>query len=124
MYEDGYRPDVARTLLANVARHVNPILRDRGWRVKRLIESASTQWIGLCTANGRTDADAASTNIQLNLRVQPDKHCTQFRSFHQILAVMLHEITHTSIGLEDIHPPACEYLKSTMCIYVHLEINS
>jgi len=106
VYEDGYRPDVARTLLANVARHVNPILRDRGWRVKRLIESASSSWIGLCTANGRTDADAASTNIQLNLRVQPDKHCTQFRSFHQILAVMLHEITHTSIGLEDIHPPA------------------
>jgi len=52
------------------------------------------------------DADAASTNIQLNLRVLPDKHCKQFRSFHQILAVMLHEITHTSIGLEDIHPPA------------------
>lgn len=106
VYEDGYRPDVARTLLATVARHVNPILRDRGWRVKRLIESASTQWIGLCTANGRNDADAASTNIQLNLRVRPDRHCKQFRSFHQILAVMLHEITHTSIGLEDIHPPA------------------
>lgn len=106
VYEDGYRPDVARTLLATVARHVNPILRDRGWRVKRLIESASNQWIGLCTANGRNDADAASTNIQLNLRLRPDKHCQQFRSFHQILAVMLHEITHTSIGLEDIHPPA------------------
>jgi len=106
VYEDGYRPDFARTLLATVARHVNPILRDRGWRVKRLIESASTQWIGLCTTNGRSDADAASTNIQLNLRVRPDRHCKQFRTFHQILAVMLHEITHTSIGLEDIHPPA------------------
>ncbi|KAL9191355.1 hypothetical protein ACHAXT_001061 [Thalassiosira profunda] len=106
VYEDGYRPDVARTLLANVARHVNPILRARGWRVKRLIESASTQWIGLCTTNGRSDADAASTNIQLNLRVRPDKRCKEFRSFHQVLAVMLHEITHTSIGLEDIHPPA------------------
>ncbi|KAL7541452.1 hypothetical protein ACHAXR_013268 [Thalassiosira sp. AJA248-18] len=106
VFEDGYRPDVARTLLASVARHVNPILRDRGWRVKRLIESASSQWIGLCTSNGRADADAASTNIQLNLRVRPDRRCTQFRTFHQILAVMLHEITHTSIGLEDIHPPA------------------
>ena len=106
VYEDGYRPDVARTLLANIARHVNPILRDRGWRVKRLIESASAHWVGLCTANGRRDADASSTNIQLNVRVQPSKHCRQFRSFHQILAVMLHEITHTSIGLEDIHPPA------------------
>ena len=29
VYEDGYRPDVARTLLANVARHVNPILDSR-----------------------------------------------------------------------------------------------
>lgn len=35
VYEDGYRPDVARTLLATVARHVNPILRERGWRCKR-----------------------------------------------------------------------------------------
>ena len=106
VYDDGYRPDVARALLAKVARHVNPILRARGWRVKRLIESSSSSWIGLCTANGRNDADAASTNIQLNLRVQPNRKCTQFRSFHQILSVMLHEITHTSIGLEDIHPPA------------------
>jgi hypothetical protein len=106
VYEDGYRPDVARALLAKVARHVNPILRARGWRVKRLIESSSSSWIGLCTANGRNDADAASTNIQLNLRIRPDRKCTQFRSFHQILSVMLHEITHTSIGLEDIHPPA------------------
>lgn len=74
--------------------------------MKRLIESASTQWIGLCTTNGRSDADGASTNIQLNLRERPDRKCKQFRSFRQILAVMLHEITHTSIGLEDIHPPA------------------
>ena len=84
VYEDGYRPDVARTLLANVARHVNPILRSRGWRVKRLIESSSPSWIGLCTSNGRSDADAASTNIQLNLRVRPDRKCTQFRSCRQI----------------------------------------
>ena len=46
VYDDGYRPDVARVLLSTVARHVNPILRSRGWRVKRLIESASTKWIG------------------------------------------------------------------------------
>ena len=105
-FEDGYRPEVARALLAKAARHVNPILRERGWRVKRLIESASRQWIGCCTGNGRDDADAASTNIQLNLRVEPNKHCQLFRSFEQIMSVMLHEITHTSIGLEDIHPPA------------------
>jgi hypothetical protein len=106
VYDDGYRPDVARTLLASVARHVNPVLRSRGWRVKRLIESSSSQWIGLCTANGRGDADAASTNIQLNLRALPDRRCEEYRSFREVLAVMLHEITHTSIGLEDIHPPA------------------
>ena len=104
VYEDGYRPEVARTLLAQVAHHVNPILRARGWRVKRLMESASTTFIGCCTGNGRHDADAASTNIQLNLRIQPNKSCTVFRTFTQLLAVMLHEITHTSIGLEDIHP--------------------
>jgi WLM domain len=104
VYEDGYRPEVARTLLAQIAHHVNPILRARGWRVKRLMESASTKYLGCCTGNGRDDADAASTNIQLNLRVQPNKHCTVFRTFSQLLSVMLHEITHTSIGLEDIHP--------------------
>jgi hypothetical protein len=104
VYEDGYRPEVARTILASIAHHVNPILRARGWRVKRLIESASHTFIGCCTGNGRYDGDAASTNIQLNLRIQPNKHCTVFRSFSQILSVMLHEITHTSIGLEDIHP--------------------
>jgi hypothetical protein len=106
VFEDGYRPQVARALLARVARHVNPILRARGWRVKRLLESASTKWIGCCTGNGRSDADAASANIQLNLRVRSSKYCETFRPFHQILSVMLHEITHISIGLEDIHPPA------------------
>lgn len=105
VYEDGYRPDLARALLAKVARHVNPILRDRGWRVKRLIESASPKHLGVCVTNGRGDADAASANIQLNLRQQPHKACRQFRSFAQVLSVMLHEITHISIGLEDIHPP-------------------
>jgi hypothetical protein len=70
------------------------------------MESSSKQWIGLCTGNGRDDADAASTNIQLNLRVEASKYCKTFRTFQQILSVMIHEITHTSIGLEDIHPPA------------------
>lgn len=98
VFQDGYRPEVARALLAQVARHVNPVLRERGWRVKRLMESASKSWIGCCTGNGRDDADAASVNIQLNLRVQPNRRCTVFRSFSQILSVMLHEITHTSIG--------------------------
>ena len=105
-YKDGYRPDVARALLARVARHVNPILRERGWRVKRLLESTSSKFLGCCLTNGRGDADAASALIQLNLRVQPNKKCQQFRSFSQVLSVMLHEITHISIGLEDIHPPA------------------
>lgn len=91
VFDDGYRPQVARALLARVARHVNPILRERGWRVKRLMESASRTWIGLCTGNNRADADAASTNIQLNLRTQPSKFCKTFRSFPQVLSVMLHE---------------------------------
>lgn len=106
VYQDGYRPDIARSLLARVARHINPILRDRGWRVKRLIESASPSFLGCCVTNGRDDADAASANIQLNLRQEPSKYCPQFRTFSQVLNVMLHEITHISIGLEDIHPPA------------------
>jgi hypothetical protein len=93
-------------MLAAVARHVNPVLRNRGWRVKRLIESTSRTWIGCCTSNGRNDADAASVNIQLNLRRRPFRSCQQFFTFRHVLAVMLHEIAHTSVGLEDIHPPA------------------
>lgn len=121
VHEDGYRPDVARTMLAAVARHVNPILRERGWRVKRLIESTSRTFLGCCHGNGRSDADAASVNIQLNLRTQPDRHCRQFRTFPRVLGVMLHEITHTSIGLEDIHPPAFyELLNEIRKQYRHL----
>ncbi|KAJ1445079.1 hypothetical protein M885DRAFT_579845 [Pelagophyceae sp. CCMP2097] len=104
--EDGYRPEVVRALLARVARHVNPILRARGWRCKRLCESTSRYASGVCYSNRRGDADAASTIIQLNVRTSPHKHCQTFRSFGGLLGVMLHEITHTSIGLGDIHPPA------------------
>jgi hypothetical protein len=56
-------------------------------------------------ADGRNDADALA-NILINLRVEPNKQCRQFKGFSSILAVMSHEITHLSIGLEDIHPPA------------------
>ena len=49
VFDDGYRPEVARSLLARIARHVNPILRERGWRVKRLMESASSRFLGCCT---------------------------------------------------------------------------
>ena len=98
--EDAPQKDIARSLLAKVARHVNPILRERGWRVKRLIESTSRTCAGVCHGNGRNDADACSVNIQLNVRQVPDKNCTEFRSFNSLLAVMLHEITHIRIGLE------------------------
>lgn len=93
-------------LLQRVADHVAPVLRYRGWRVKRLMESTSKRFAGLCVGNGRGDADGASVNIQLNVRVRPDPSCTQLRPFRSLLGVMLHEITHVSIGLEDIHPPA------------------
>lgn len=52
--KDAYRPDIARSLLARVARHVNPILRERGWRVKRLLESFSPRFAGVCYTNGWT----------------------------------------------------------------------
>ena len=71
------RPDVARTLLAAVARHVNPILRDRGWRVKRLIESASSSWIGLCTANGRQGEYVLVFDILVYFLTWPMRICTQ-----------------------------------------------
>ena len=36
------------------------------------------------------------------MRVRPDVRCTQLKSYASLLGVMLHEITHISIGLEDI----------------------
>jgi WLM domain len=94
--KDAYRPDIARSLLARVARHVNPILRERGWRVKRLVESFSPSFAGVCYTNGRDDADAASANIMLNLRTQPSRTCRQFRTFHQVLAVMVSSLWYFS----------------------------
>ena len=98
--------EAVRSLLQRVADAVAPVLAYRGWRVKRLMESVSRTAGGLCTTNGRTDADATSANIQLNVRIRPDVRCTQLKSYKSLLGVMIHEITHISIGLEDIHPPA------------------
>ena len=74
--------------------------------MKRLMESVSKTAVGVCTTNGREDEDACSANIQLNVRVVPSLTCTTLRSFHSLMSVLIHEITHISIGLEDIHPPA------------------
>jgi hypothetical protein len=70
------------------------------------MESVSQSAAGLCTTNGRADADATSCNIQLNVRTTPSLSCPTLFSFERLLSVMLHEITHITIGLEDIHPPA------------------
>ena len=53
VFEDAPQKEVVRSLLAKIARHVNPILRERGWRVKRLIESTSITCAGVCHGNGR-----------------------------------------------------------------------
>ncbi|GMH69281.1 hypothetical protein TL16_g05118, partial [Triparma laevis f. inornata] len=103
--EDAEKSEDIRALLQRCADHVAPLLRYRGWRVKRLIESRSKRFGGLCVGNGRADGDAASVNIMLNVRKYPDKKCTILKSFRQLLGVMMHEVTHVSIGLEDIHPP-------------------
>ncbi|GMH69677.1 hypothetical protein TrRE_jg9320, partial [Triparma retinervis] len=50
---------LVRSLLQLVADAVAPVLRYRGWRVKRLMESVSKNAVGLCTGNGRNDADGA-----------------------------------------------------------------
>jgi len=111
-----------RALLQQVADHITPLLRYRGWRIKRLLESNSTKWHGLCTGNGRNDADAASVNIQMNVRRNPDIKCNELKSFAQLMGLMLHEVTHTSIGLEDIHPPEFhEQMRENRDIYNRLK---
>ena len=45
--EDAPRSDEVRRLLQMCADHVAPLLRYKGWRVKRLIETTSTRFQGL-----------------------------------------------------------------------------
>ena len=47
-----------------------------------------------------------TADITLQLRQRPSKQCNAFRSFRQLMSVMIHEMTHISgLGIEDVHPP-------------------
>ena len=92
VYENAPRSSDVRNLLQRAADAVAPVLRYRGWRVKRLCESVSRTAAGLCTTNGRADADATSCVIQINVRTTPDKSCRTLRSYQSVLAIMLHEV--------------------------------
>lgn len=81
--KDGYRPHEARELLARVARHVNPILRDRGWRVKRLIESTSRRFLGCCHTNGRGDADTVPPIFNSISVSNPTRIVDNFEPLHK-----------------------------------------
>merc|ERR1711965_1254495 len=63
-----------------------------------------------------------TADITLQLRTEPRKSCTSFRSFHRLMGVMIHEMTHISgLGLEDIHPPEFyEKMKEVRGVYSRL----
>ena len=98
--KDAASIDTARKLLQRLKRHSDPVLRHYGWTVKHLKEHVGGPG-GMCYHDNQGTAD-----ISLQLRTRPDKQCNSFRNFHQLMGVMIHEMTHISgLGLEDIHPP-------------------
>jgi len=90
----------AQRLLARLKRHSDPVLRHYGWTVKHLKEHVGGPG-GMCYHDRQGTAD-----ITLQLRQRPSRQCNAFRSFRQLMGVMIHEMTHISgLGIEDVHPP-------------------
>ena len=90
----------AQRLLARLKKHSDPVLRHYGWTVKHLKEHVGGPG-GMCYHDNQGTAD-----ITLQLRQRPSKQCNAFRSFRQLMSVMIHEMTHISgLGIEDVHPP-------------------
>ena len=90
----------AQRLLARLKKHSDPVLRHYGWTVKHLKEHVGGPG-GMCYHDNQGTAD-----ITLQLRQRPSKQCNAFRSFRQLMSVMIHEMTHISgLGIDDVHPP-------------------
>ena len=89
----------AAELLQEIKRHADPLLRARGWRVKKLYE------ICCCTSGGKNVGvggfcvpagdGVTSHRIALRLR-QPRSH--ELHSFEHCMQVMLHEMSHIAHG--------------------------
>ena len=89
----------AAELLQEIKRHADPLLRARGWRVKKLYE------ICCCTSGGKNVGvggfcvpagdGVTSQRIALRLR-QPRSH--ELHSFEHCMQVMLHEMSHIAHG--------------------------
>ena len=91
--------DRAAEILQEIKRHADPLLRARGWRVKRLYE------ICCCTSGGRNlgvggfccPAGDGVTSLRIAIRLrQPRSH--ELHTFEHCMKVMIHEMSHIVHG--------------------------
>ncbi|KAM6579353.1 hypothetical protein CsatA_003127 [Cannabis sativa] len=80
----------ARKILENVAKQVQPIMRNHKWRVKLLTE--------FCPKNPSLLGLNVGGGIQVKLRLRRPNRDWDFFPFDQILDTMLHELCHNAHG--------------------------
>ncbi|XP_062078816.1 uncharacterized protein LOC133783269 isoform X2 [Humulus lupulus] len=80
----------ARKILENVAKQVQPIMRNHKWRVKLLTE--------FCPKNPSLLGLNVGGGIQVKLRLRRPNKDWEFFPFYQILDTMLHELCHNAHG--------------------------
>eukprot|EP00899_Mesostigma_viride_P028546 jgi/Mesvir1/8877/Mv02768-RA.2 len=83
---------VAKKMLEDVARQVQPIMRKRGWRVKMLSEfsPSNPNLLGLNVNRG----------VEVKIRLRPHNGAKDgcFYPFEHVLGTMLHELTHNAVS--------------------------
>ncbi|KAG8469439.1 hypothetical protein KFE25_005894 [Diacronema lutheri] len=91
--------DKAAALLGALNRHIEPLLKARGWRVKKLYEMCC------CTAGGKNlsvggfccPAGDKRTSLRIAIRLRVP-HTHGFYSFDRMMRVLIHEVTHIVHG--------------------------
>ena len=89
------RSDEARALLLKAAKQVEPIMKTRGWKVRKLVEiiPPSPNLMGWNQNRGETIA----------IRLRQVRSDDSFFDFNHILGTLLHELCHIVHGPHDTH---------------------
>ncbi|XP_031405041.1 DNA-dependent metalloprotease WSS1 isoform X2 [Punica granatum] len=85
--------DEARKMLERIAKQVQPIMRNRKWRVKLLSE--------FCPKNGRLLGLNVNHGVNVKLRLRRPNREYEFYPYEQVLDTMLHELCHIIRGPHD-----------------------
>lgn len=83
----------ARSLLDNIAKQVQPIMRKRKWRVKLLSEfyPQNPALLGLNIGSGQ----------EIKIRLRKPGRESEFLPYEELVGTMLHELTHNEHGPHD-----------------------